>query len=104
MKSIIKCMATDKFPRLRIGIGAPSGEAPLRADPRYVVGRWDVSQLQLLPYVLHFACEGLRLYLHRGVNIAAGCCNSKNCKEEYLKLHPNRSFPVFETDDIVVGC
>lgn len=102
MKSIIKCMNTEKFPRLRIGIGAPAGEAPMRADPRYVVGRWDCTQLKMLPFVLHFACEGLRVYLYRGVTIAAGCCNYKNCMEEYQKLYPSRTFAHFDTDDVLL--
>ena len=95
-------MNTEKFPRLRIGIGAPAGEAPMRADPRYVVGRWDCTQLKMLPFVLHFACEGLRVYLYRGVTIAAGCCNYKNCMEEYQKLYPSRTFSHFDTDDVLL--
>ena len=101
VKSIIKCLATENFPRLRIGIGAPSGEAQIKASPQYVVGRWDVSQLRQLPYILHFACEGLRVYLHRGINSAASCCNFKNCETEYKKLYPQCNFSRFDVDDVI---
>lgn len=101
VKSIIKCMATEKIPRLRIGIGAPAGEGQMRADPRYVVGRWDCMQLRLLPYVLHFACEGLRVYLHRGVVAAASSCNYKKCDTAYRDLYPNCNFDHFDVNDVV---
>lgn len=104
VKSIIKCLATENFPRLRIGIGAPHGDVPIKASPQYVVGRWDVSQLRQLPYILHFACEGLRVYLHRGVNSAASCCNFKNCEEAYKKLVPHRDFSRFDVDDTMTKC
>lgn len=107
VKSILKCMATEKIPRLRVGIGAPAGEGPMRADARYVIGRWDCTQLNILPYVIHFACEGLRVYLHRGINAAASCCNFKNCVEAYKALVPDCDsgrvgrFEHFEVDDTV---
>lgn len=101
VKSIIKCMATENFPRLRIGIGAPHGETQIKASPQYVVGRWDVSQLRQLPYILHFACEGLRVYLHRGINSAASCCNFKHCESAYKKLYPQRDFSRFDVDDVI---
>lgn len=97
-------MNTEKFPRLRIGIGAPLGEPPMRADPRYVVGRWDCTQLNILPYIMHFACEGLRVYLYRGVTLAASSCNYKNCIVEYKQLHPNANFSHFDTDDSLSVC
>lgn len=104
VKSVIKCLGTEQFPRLRIGIGAPKGEAPMKADAQYVIGRWDCIQLKQLPYILNFACEGLRVYLHRGVNLAASCCNYKNCEEEYKKLHPDCSFDRFEVNDVALKC
>ena len=104
VKSVIKCLGTEQFPRLRIGIGAPKGEAPMKADAQYVIGRWDCIQLKQLPYILNFACEGLRVYLHRGVNLAASCCNYKNCEEEYKKLHPDCSFDHFEVNDVALKC
>ena len=104
VKSVIKCMATERFPRLRIGTGAPPGDPLIHATPSYVLGRWDVSQLRALPYILHFACEGLRVYLHRGVAAAASCCNSKNCITAYSALHPHADFSKFEVDDTMSKC
>ena len=100
VKSIIKCLATENFPRLRIGIGAPTGDIRIKASPDYVIGRWDGSQLRQLPYILYFACEGLRVYFHRGINSAASCCNFKQCETAIKKMYPDRDFSKFEVDDI----
>ncbi|DAZ96850.1 TPA: hypothetical protein N0F65_008281, partial [Lagenidium giganteum] len=82
VRDIIKCTGTERFARLRIGIGAPewfmsgnSGAPAGTAMDRFVLGRFYPHEADDLPDLLEYTTELLRLYLHRGVAQASTLAN-----------------------------
>ncbi|MBI3160400.1 MAG: aminoacyl-tRNA hydrolase [Chloroflexi bacterium] len=67
MKSIIEHLATQEFPRLRIGIDRPPGKM---ATPNYVLQDFSREQLQVLPSVLERAAEAALLFVTDGIEAA----------------------------------
>uniref|UniRef100_M4B2E2 Peptidyl-tRNA hydrolase n=1 Tax=Hyaloperonospora arabidopsidis (strain Emoy2) TaxID=559515 RepID=M4B2E2_HYAAE len=74
VRDIIKCVGTDRFARLRIGVGAPywfvggnSGAPAGTAMDKFVLGRFNGDEQEAMPDLLRYTNELLRLYLHRGV-------------------------------------
>jgi PTH1 family peptidyl-tRNA hydrolase len=73
MRSIFNHMATQEFPRLRIGIGRPPG----RMDPAdYVLQDFSSDELPVLKESLNRAVRCLRLFLKEGIQAAMNCCNT----------------------------
>lgn len=52
MKSIVQCLGTDAFPRLRIGIGKPEFDMI-----SFVLGKFDMEQREELPEIIKRAAE-----------------------------------------------
>jgi len=68
LKSIIEGLATDRFQRLRIGIGKDtSGERDLSG---YVLDKFDKRELTLLEGILEAASEAVMVYLTEGIESA----------------------------------
>lgn len=67
MRSIINCLSSNKFPRLRIGIGHPGDLMPVRD---YVLGRFSKDNRKVMEEAVDKACEGVELWLEEGVQKA----------------------------------
>ena len=58
MRSIIGALGTDRFPRMRLGIGRPETDAV-----RHVLGRFDVHERPIADQVVQRAAEAARAWL-----------------------------------------
>ncbi|MEG4285530.1 aminoacyl-tRNA hydrolase [Microcoleus sp. A006_D1] len=79
MKSAIAHLGTDKFPRLRIGIGKPQSD-PAKNDKdtiSFVLGKFSSEESQLLEKVLKLVREAVELSLHQGVEKSMSLYNSR---------------------------
>ncbi len=73
MRSIIEHLGTQKFPRLRIGIGRPPGQM----DPAaYVLQDFSADEELLLDDTLRLACEAIVTWLQQGIEIAMSRYNA----------------------------
>ena len=61
MRSIVECLATDRFPRLRIGIGRPRTDAA-----RHVLERFAAKEREEMDVVLAEAAEAVLFWLSSG--------------------------------------
>lgn len=93
VRDIIKCVGTERFARLRIGVGAPhwfvggnSGAPSGTAMDKFVLGRFNGDEQEAMPDLLRYTNELLRLYLHRGVAQATTYANSMDLPR-YLKQY-----------------
>lgn len=68
LKSIIGELGTEKFPRLRIGIGDPGGPGTAH---RHVLGEFDAAEQRRLPELCALASEAIESWAHSGLNKAA---------------------------------
>jgi PTH1 family peptidyl-tRNA hydrolase len=66
MRSIVECLGSSEFPRLRFGIG--SNEA--RAHPDFVLARFQPDEMPLYETTLERAVEAIELALERGLEAA----------------------------------
>jgi PTH1 family peptidyl-tRNA hydrolase len=80
IKSTISHLSTQNFPRLRIGIGKPSGAASGDDSNTisHVLGRFSTAETQLMSVVIEFVVECIQLCLKEGVEKAMNTCNSRN--------------------------
>ncbi|KAG6623786.1 peptidyl-tRNA hydrolase [Phytophthora cinnamomi] len=93
VRDIIKCVGTERFARLRIGVGAPhwfvggnSGAPSGTAMDKFVLGRFNGDEQEAMPVLLSYTNELLRLYLHRGVAQATTYANSMDLPR-YLRQY-----------------
>ncbi|CAI5742330.1 unnamed protein product [Hyaloperonospora brassicae] len=93
VRDIIKCVGTDRFARLRIGVGAPhwfvggnSGAPAGTAMDKFVLGRFHGDEQDAMPDLLRYTNELLRLYLHRGVAQTTTVANSMDL-QQYLQQY-----------------
>ncbi len=83
MKSIINHLGSDRFPRLKIGIGSArdhAGDAPPNSLVGHVLGNFSTEERNELENTLATAAEAVQLALSEGVEAAANSFNSKNTK------------------------
>jgi peptidyl-tRNA hydrolase, PTH1 family len=80
MKSAIAHLGTDKFPRLRVGIGKPQNDASKNDKDTisFVLGKFSSEETQLVEKVLTLVREAVELSLHQGVEKAMSLYNSRN--------------------------
>jgi PTH1 family peptidyl-tRNA hydrolase len=72
MRSVIEHFGTQRFPRLRIGIGRPSGSM----DPAaYVLQDFSVDEEFLLDETLGRAVAAVEIWLDAGIESAMNQCN-----------------------------
>ncbi|MEE3392370.1 MAG: aminoacyl-tRNA hydrolase [Lachnospiraceae bacterium] len=67
MKSIIKCLGTDDFPRVRIGVGAKPAGWDL-AD--HVLSKFDKDTIPVMDQALDRACEAIETIIRYGTGAA----------------------------------
>lgn len=79
MKSTIAHLGTEKFPRLRIGIGKPS-ENTGHGEPTisHVLGKFSSVENQVVNEVLKLVIEAVELSLRQGVEKAMSLYNSRS--------------------------
>lgn len=82
VRDIIKCVGSERFARLKIGVGAPhwfaaggSGAPAGTAMDKFVLARFNADEQDAMPALLRYVDELLRLYLHRGVAQASSVAN-----------------------------
>ena len=82
VRDIIKRLGTDRFARMRIGVG-PANGMPISGDAaKYVLGRFNADEQAALDKVLRLAGEHLRVYLHRGIDAASAVANGGGKKKK----------------------
>jgi PTH1 family peptidyl-tRNA hydrolase len=74
VRSIIDRLGTQSFPRLRVGIGRPSGRTPV-SD--YVLSDFDGNERELLPFVLDQAAAAALLFIDDGLEAAMTLYNQQ---------------------------
>ncbi len=79
LESIIATLGTDRFPRLRIGIGRPP---PGREAIDYVLSRWASAERSVIDRVVQAAAEALALACRRGVEFAMNRFNGLDWTRE----------------------
>ena len=70
--------STDKFPRLRIGIGSDEG-----GGAGHVLSNFNGSEQKNLNKILDYTCSIVRVYLHRGFQAAARLANDPEWNVKY---------------------
>ncbi len=83
MKSTIAHLGTDKFPRLRIGIGKPQND-PAKNEKdtiSFVLGKFSSEESQLVEKMLKLVVEAVELSLHQGVEKAMSLYNNRTIAE-----------------------
>ncbi|KAI9920193.1 hypothetical protein PsorP6_015499 [Peronosclerospora sorghi] len=87
------CIGTERFARLRIGVGAPHwfqggniGAPSSTAIYKFVLERSTGDKQEAMPNLLCYVNELVRLYFHRGVARATTYANSMDL-EKYLKQY-----------------
>ncbi|GLE00362.1 hypothetical protein PINS_up009119 [Pythium insidiosum] len=83
VKDIIKCVGTERFARLKIGVGAPqwfiggnTGAPAGTAMDKFVLARFNADEQDEMPMLMEYVNELLRLFLHRGLSQASTVANS----------------------------
>lgn len=74
MRSIVKALGMNEFPRLRLGIGAPH---PIQDLKNYVLTPWKKSQLVIVQDVLGRAADVVEMILRDGMARAMNVCNTR---------------------------
>ncbi|KDO21482.1 hypothetical protein SPRG_12525 [Saprolegnia parasitica CBS 223.65] len=105
VRDVIKCIASEKFARLKIGIGCPSwfldpanrGNPPpgLQLD-KYVLGKFQPHEMDDMRALMVYTSALLRVYAHRGLNEATALANStdmKAYKKDKSKPKPKAGSP-----------
>ncbi len=83
MKSTIAHLGTDKFPRLRIGIGKPQSD-PAKNDKdtiSFVLGKFSSEESQLVEKMLKLVVEAIELSLQQGVEKGMSLYNNRTIVE-----------------------
>jgi PTH1 family peptidyl-tRNA hydrolase len=75
IKSLIEYLGTEKFPRLRIGIGS-TAENEILTD--YVLGRFSEEEWDKMEKVLAIAVDGVNCALSAGLQQAMNQCNRRS--------------------------
>ena len=96
MRSVINCVRTPNFVRMRVGVGPSTGLPPADAVA-FVLARFGPMEQPLLPYLVDYGAELLRVYLHRGVQAAntAACSVSL---DDFMQRRYGRSYKHGPTD------
>ena len=74
MRSVIYQLQTDRFPRVRVGVGS-NGQIPLVS---FVIGKWTEEEKPLIADAVLKAADACQLWLTKGIQ---ECMNKINTKE-----------------------
>lgn len=92
MKSIIASLGGDqKFPRLRLGVGAPPAKM---AMPDYVLGKFGEAERQDLPKIMDLAMDAIDSWLDYGVEQTMTRYNGVSVIEEPVSQPESKSEPL----------
>ena len=75
IKSIIQCLSTDKFPRLKVGIGP---QPQFMKAEAFVLQRFSNEQMPILNKVVIKSVEAIEDFLSSGINEAQNKYNVIN--------------------------
>ena len=67
IRSIVRSIGSREFPRLKIGIGRPSGPVPI---DKYVLSPFHPEETQAIERILDFAVKGLICFMKNGIESA----------------------------------
>ncbi|KAJ0409071.1 hypothetical protein P43SY_002205 [Pythium insidiosum] len=98
VKDIIKCVGTERFARLKIGVGAPqwfiggnTGAPAGTAMDKFVLARFNADEQDDMPMLMAYVNELLRLFLHRGLSQASTVANSMDLAAFKKNFKPTRA-------------
>jgi PTH1 family peptidyl-tRNA hydrolase len=74
MKSIIRDLGGQNFPRLRIGISRPTGKM---STPSYVLQDFSKEEVETLEFVLDHASDAVLKFISEGIDTAMNIYNQK---------------------------
>jgi PTH1 family peptidyl-tRNA hydrolase len=77
LRSIIKELGTEEFPRLRVGIGREG----IKDLVEYVLGEFEREEMEILEKVLEVAVDAVECILKEGIEEAMNKYNSLNIYE-----------------------
>jgi PTH1 family peptidyl-tRNA hydrolase len=77
LRSIIKELGTEEFPRLRVGIGREG----IKDLVEYVLGEFERDEMEILDKVLEVAVDAVECILKEGIEEAMNKYNSLNIYE-----------------------
>ena len=72
--SVIECLNTEEFPRLRFGIGNNFSKG---SQVRYVLSKWDQSERELLETRMTTACDIIKTFTLMGIQETMNLFNNK---------------------------
>jgi PTH1 family peptidyl-tRNA hydrolase len=78
VNSVIERLGTQDFPRLRVGIGRPSGQ---RTAVSYVLADFQKSEKDLVNELLGRCAEAVKTFVHSGLDTAMNLFNGEIDKE-----------------------
>ncbi|MFW6163668.1 MAG: aminoacyl-tRNA hydrolase [Planctomycetota bacterium] len=71
LASIIECLGTDAFPRLRIGVGRGRGPDPVA----HVLGRFERDEEPVVEQAVDGAADAIEVWLQQGMDAAMNAFN-----------------------------
>lgn len=74
LKSIIQCLGTNEFPRIKIGVGE---RIPGQDLADHVLGRFPKEQVKLVDEITNEACEAAFIMIRDGIDTAMNQYNGK---------------------------
>lgn len=82
MKSLISCLGTQEFPRLRMGIDSPKSNRVVQSDTvSYVLGRFAPPEQKIIQEVTELCADAVELAMKQGVEISMNRYNSRTVAE-----------------------
>ncbi|NJN23555.1 MAG: aminoacyl-tRNA hydrolase [Acaryochloridaceae cyanobacterium RL_2_7] len=79
MKSLISCLGTQDFPRLRMGIDSPKSNRVVQSDTvSYVLGRFAPPEQKIIHEVTELCADAAEMALKQGVDIAMNRYNRRS--------------------------
>ncbi len=74
IRSIIQSLGSRDFPRLKIGIGRPTGPIPV---DKYVLSRFDEAERKIVDQVVELCVEAIECFLREGIEAAMNEYNGR---------------------------
>ena len=74
VRSVISCVGSSEFPRIKIGIGRPDGPMPV---DRYVLSRLHPSEMALVEKIIATAADAAECVLENGLQEAMNRFNGR---------------------------
>jgi len=100
MKSLISHLGSERFPRLRVGVGAPGQKSMVS----HVLGHFSPEEKPLLEETLTRATEAALCILHEGFEMAANRFNIRKQKKPHSpQTEPPSDTPALREGDGIPG-